>query len=380
MSFMVLVFAASTRAPWARAGAPHQSEIGVTPDRRVATTEDPRPGTAKAANVPVTGLVIVAGLAAAAWYLGGLLPLIGAPVFALVAGLVIRNTTGGGPAWGPGIDFTLRRLLRLAIILFGATLSFAQIVRIGGGSVVVIAVTVALALGLTTLFGRWMGAPAGLVRLIGIGTAICGATAILAVGPIIESREEEIVFAVTTIFLFNMLAVLVYPLLGHLLALSDPVFGVWAGAAIHDTSSVLAAAFAFSEPAGQTATVVKLVRTLALVPLALIYGIAHSVARRAAAGGGSGGARVNLVKIFPWFILWFVLAALLNSLGLVGAAASRGAAVAGKFLVVMVMAAVGLSADLRRMRRIGLAPLYVGLAASVVIAVASFGLITLLME
>ncbi len=172
--------------------------------------------------------------------------------------------------------------------------------------------TILLALGLTYLFGRWLRAPSGLVSLIGVGTAICGATAILTVGPIIEAREEEIAFAVTTIFLFNMLAVVVYPLLGHLLAFSDTIYGVWAGTAIHDTSSVLAASFAFSEPAGKVATVVKLTRTLMLVPLA--FGIAHSIAqgRRGAAGAGP---RVNLVKIFPWFILWFVVAAMLNTLG-----------------------------------------------------------------
>jgi uncharacterized membrane protein YadS len=178
--------------------------------------------------------------------------------------------------------------------------------------------------------------------------------------------------------------------LGHVLALSDTVFGVWAGAAIHDTSSVLAASFAFSDPAGQVATVVKLTRTLALVPLALLYGIAHSYGAARAAGtpsavrggrgaGSSAGAPVNLARIFPWFILWFVAAALLNTVGMVDASAGRWAGLLGKFLVIMVMAAVGLSADLARMRAIGLRPVYVGLAASVMIAVVSIVLIRLLM-
>jgi uncharacterized integral membrane protein (TIGR00698 family) len=329
------------------------------------------------------GVAAVAALAAVAWYVGGFAPIIGAPVLALVAGLVIRTVTGAPPAVRPGVDFTLKRLLRLAIILFGATLSFGQVVSIGAGSFTVIAATIVLALGLTSVLGRWLRAPAGLVRLIGIGTAICGATAIITVGPIIESKEEEIAFAVTTIFLFNMLAVVAYPLLGHALALSNTVFGVWSGAAIHDTSSVLAAAFAFSEPAGQVATVVKLTRTLALVPLALLYGVAHSYAQARGTGAGSAGGRtgvtVNLAKIFPWFILWFVGAALLNTFGLVGASAGRWASLIGKFLVIMVMAAVGLSADLARMREIGLRPVCVGLAASVMIAVVSIGLIRILM-
>jgi uncharacterized integral membrane protein (TIGR00698 family) len=324
------------------------------------------------------GLAVVALIAAAAWAFGGYLPLVGAPVLALATGVVIANGTRSSPAWRPGVDFTLKRLLRVAIVLFGATLSLAQVLQIGAGSLALILVTILLALGLTALLGRGLGTPAGLTGLIGVGTAICGATAILTVGPIIESKEEEIAFAVTTIFLFNMLAVVVYPLLGHLLALSDRAFGAWAGAAIHDTSSVLAASFQYSEPAGQVATVVKLTRTLMLVPLALVYGLAHSY-RQARLGAG-GRARVDLRKIFPWFILWFVLAAILNTAGLLQGPVVGWASLAGRFLVVMVMAAVGLSADLRRMRQIGLRPFYVGLVASVAIAFTSIILIRALMS
>jgi len=321
----------------------------------------------------IPGVAAVALTAGAAWALGGFVPLVGAPVLALAAGVFIANVIRTPPAWRPGVDVTLKRLLRLAIVLFGATLSLSQVLRIGAGSLAVLLVTILLALSLTALIGRWLRAPSGLTNLIGVGTAICGATAILTVGPIIESKEEEIAFAVTTIFLFNMLAVVVYPLLGHVLGLSDAAFGVWAGAAIHDTSSVLAASFQFSEPAGQVATVVKLTRTLMLVPLALAYGILHSY--RKSRQGVGGGVRVNIVKIFPWFILWFVLAAVLNTAGVLQGPVVRSASLAGRFLVVMVMAAVGLSADLRRMRAIGLRPFYVGLVASVMIAAVSIVLV-----
>jgi len=303
-------------------------------------------------------------MAAAAWYLGGFVPLVGSSVIALFAGAVVRNIIGTPAALVPGVEFTLSRLLRLAIILFGTTLSFTEIISLGGASFLVICVTVVLALGLTGLFGRWVQAPPGLVSLIGAGTAICGATAVLTVGPIIEAKKEEIAFAVTTIFLFNMAAVVVYPLLGHLLALPDATFGIWAGAAIHDTSSVMAASLAYSDPAGRAAMVVKLTRTLMLVPLALAFGI---VAHRYRS--------VSVAGIFPWFVLWFVLAAGLNTLGVFGTETVRLAGLAAKFLVVMVMAAVGLSADFRRMREIGLRPFYVGLFASVLIAAISLGLI-----
>lgn len=315
-------------------------------------------------DMPVIGLAVLVIMASAAWFLGGFMPVVGASVIALFAGAVIRNTLGTPEEFAPAVEFTLRRLLRLAIILFGTTLSFAEIVSLGGASFFIISVTVILALGLTGVFGRWVQAPPGLVSLIGAGTAICGATAILTVGPIIEAQKEEIAFAVTTIFFFNMVAVVVYPLLGHLLALPDATFGIWAGAAIHDTSSVMAASLAYSEPAGRAAMVVKLTRTLMLVPLALVFGImAHRY------------RSVSVTRIFPWFVLWFVLAAGLNTLGLFGPGTVRLAGLGAKFLVVMVMAAVGLSADLRRMRAIGLRPFYVGLFASVMIAAVSLGLI-----
>ncbi len=320
---------------------------------------------------------MIAALAGLAWYAGVLVPFVGAPVFALLAGFAIRNTVGVPAYAKPAVEFTLRRLLRAAIVLFGATLSFSQVMSIGAGSLAVVGVTIALGLGLVHAFGRWLRAPAGLVCLIGVGTAICGATAILTIGPIVRSREDEIAFAVTTIFLFNMLAVVVYPALGHLLAMPDAAYGVWVGAAVHDTSSVLAASFAFSEPAGRVATVVKLLRTLALVPLALGFGLAYGLARRP---GADEGGRIDLVRIFPWFVLWFAAAALLNTAGLVGDDAGRMASLAGKFLVVMVMAGVGLSADVRRIALIGPQPLGIGLAASVMIAAVSFSLVRLLVE
>ena len=321
----------------------------------------------------IPGLAVVIAIAAASWWLGTLVPVVGAAVFALLIGIAAGNLVSPPVALRPGVDFTLKRLLRVAIVLFGAGLSFAEVVMLGGGSLLIILTTIILALALTALFGRWLRAPSRLVHLIGVGTAICGATAIITVGPIIDATEDETAFAVTTIFLFNMLALLIYPFLGHLLGTSDRVFGVWAGTAIHDTSSVLAASYTFSDAAGDVATVVKLTRTLMLVPLAVLVGVL--VSTRAGRAAGPVGSRVRLARIFPWFILWFVAAALLNTFGLLPPPAIRAAAVAGKFMIVMVMAAVGLGADLRRMAHIGVRPFLIGLFASVLISVVSLMLI-----
>jgi uncharacterized integral membrane protein (TIGR00698 family) len=318
------------------------------------------------------GLAAAASLGVLGWVLGPFVPLAGGPLVALAAGALLRNTLGLPPSWRPGAEFTVKRLLRLAIVLFGTTLSLAEVLATGGGALVLIAATVVAALALTYLFGTWLRAPSRLVGLIGVGTAICGATAIITVGPILSSTADEIAFAVTTIILFNALAVAVYPVLGHLLALSDRLFGLWAGTAIHDTSSVLAAAYAYSDPAGQVATVVKLTRTLMLVPLALL--VAFAVSYRKMGGGRGEGAGVRLGAIFPWFVLWFAAAATLHSLGVLPPPAVRALGVTGKFLVVMVMAAVGLSADAAAMRRLGTRPLLIGLFASVLIAALSLTL------
>ncbi len=319
------------------------------------------------------GLALIVLIAGIAWQLGSAVPLIGASVVGLLIGLVLGNTAGLPAALRPGTDYTLKRLLRLAIILFGANLSFAEVAKIGAGSFVVILATIGLAISLTYTFGVLLRAPSRLVSLIGVGTAICGATAVVAIGPIIEAKEDETAFAISTIFLFNMLAVMIYPLLGRLLGLSDLVFGTWAGTAIHDTSSVLAASYTFSDAAGKAATVVKLTRTLMLVPLAFCFGVARSY--RVSRSGGSAAVRVDVVKIFPWFVVWFVAAALLNTLGLLSPRMVQVGALAGKFLIVMVMVAVGLGADLRRMRQIGLVPFFIGLFASVLIAVVGIFLI-----
>ncbi len=320
----------------------------------------------------VPGVVAVAVVAGAASWLGRLVPVIGGSVFGLVIGVILGSAVQTPNVLRRGMDYTLKQLLRLAIILFGASLGLGDVIRIGGGSLAVILLTIVLAISCTYLFGVWLRAPARLTSLIGVGTAICGATAILTIGPIIRAEEEETAYAVTTIFLFNMVAVLVYPLLGHLFGLSDLAFGAWAGTAIHDTSSVLAAGYTFSDSAGQAATVVKLTRTLMLVPLTVLFGAVHSYR---ASRSGVLGTRVDLMTVIPWFIVWFVLAALLNTLGLVPHSWVTVGADLGRFLIVMVMVAVGLGADLKRMRQIGGRPFLIGLFASALIATASIVLV-----
>ena len=205
-----------------------------------------------------------------------------------------------------------------------------------------------------------------------MGTAICGGSAIAAVSPVIGAKDDEIAYAMATIFLFNVIAVLIFPPLGHLLKFSDTAFGLWAGTAVNDTSSVVAAGYAFSNQAGAYATIVKLTRTTMIIPVSLIFAGAIAWQRKKLSQRGSA-AKYSFTAIFPWFILGFLLASLLNTLGLLKGNTAVYLSYTGKFLIVMALAAVGLSADLKQMVGPGLKPLLLGLIVWFVVSLVSIG-------
>lgn len=293
---------------------------------------------------------------------------------ALLSGIALANIVRLPAAVGPGVRFVLSKVLRTAIILLGAGLTLASIVGLGAATLwlVVICVCVAICLGL--LLARFARLPGAVGTLIGAGTAICGGTAILAIGPIIDATDEEIAYAVTTIFTFNIIALIAYPLLGHALHLTSVAFGSWTGTAVNDTSVVVATGYDYGKVAGATATIVKLTRTLLLVPLAFILGTAHA-ARRSGGSGSNFSAR-SLSKSIPWFVLGFAAMALLNGAGVLSAGLAHALTQIAGFLIVVVLAAVGLNVDLVKIGRLGLRPLVVGMALAVIMAVVSLSLVT----
>ena len=189
---------------------------------------------------------------------------------------MIKNTIGVGPIFQKGIDFALKKVLKGAIILLGLSLSFITVVTTGAKALTIILICVTFAITITYFIGKKLGLPDKLATLIGIGTAICGSTAIVAASPAIDARDEEVTFSVATITIFGVLAIFLYPLLGKMMALTELQFGTWSGVAVHETAQVVAAGFAFSDGAGQIATVVKLTRTVLLAPIVLILGILYS--------------------------------------------------------------------------------------------------------
>lgn len=320
----------------------------------------------------LSGILMSFVIALVATWLGYRYPIIGGPVFGIVVGIILNNTVGK-PAWlEAGIKFTSKKILQWAIIILGGGLSLTQVWKTGIQSLSVMLLTLSCAFIAAYSFGRLMKIPFKLTSLIGVGTAICGGSAIAAVSPIIEAEEMEVAYSISTIFFFNIIAVLIFPPLGHMLGFSDTAFGLWAGTAVNDTSSVVAAGYAFSSHAGAYATVVKLTRTTMIIPISLIFAFAYAYNRKKSAKTGNS-INYSFKRIFPWFILGFLGASLLNTLGVFNEYTVSFLSIAGKFLIVMALTAVGLSADFRKMIKTGLKPLLLGLLVWVTVAVVSIG-------
>jgi len=312
-------------------------------------------------NLPGVGLALA--LAIPAWGLGRWLPLIGGPVCAILLGMALALWPR--PDWfAPGLRFSARKLLQAAIILLGFEMNLYSVWNVGSQSLLVMFFTLSASFLAAWLAGRLLKLDGNTAILVGVGTAICGGSAIAATAPVIHAREKEVSYSISTIFLFNVAAVFLFPLAGRLLGLSDAGFGMWAGTAINDTSSVVAAGYSYSDAAGDFATIVKLTRTLMIVPVTLA--LAVYTARRSRAGG-----EFSFGRVFPWFVLGFLGASLARTLGLVSPEVGGWLAQTGKFAIVMAMAAIGLNSDLRQMARNGLRPLLLGLACWGAVALTS---------
>ncbi|MBS0639061.1 MAG: putative sulfate exporter family transporter [Acetobacteraceae bacterium] len=309
-------------------------------------------------------------IAIAALALGSLVPLVGAPLFAIAIGVLIANAAPGVPAnKSLKIGDVSKLALRGGIILLGASLDLGVIVHTGLGSLPLLAVTMTAGLVCALWLGKSLGIDWRMRCLIGIGTTICGASAIAALAPVIKARAEEIAYSVTVVFFFNMLAVFTFPPLGHLMGLTDNGFGIWTGTAVNDTSAVVAAGFAFSQDAGTTATIVKLTRTTLIIPLVLGFGLALPFLDPEAPRSSEGLAK-RIYAAVPMFIVIFVLAAAANTLGLIGPYAPLFQT-AGRWVMVVALAAVGLQGNWRAFAGSGTRPLVLGLVTWAVVAISS---------
>lgn len=349
--------------------------------------------TTLAKNLP--GLAVCLAIAVPCWIVGQLFPLVGGPVFAILAGMAIaavwkqptRRRTQ------PGIAFTGKKVLQAAVVLLGFGLNLAQIAQVGLTSLPIICSTIATALVTAYVLHKLLRMPTGISTLVGVGSSICGGSAIAATAPVIKAKDEDVAQAISVIFLFNVLAALVFPSLGGALGMSNDGFGLFAGTAVNDTSSVTAAAAAWDgmHPGSNAldyATIVKLTRTLAIIPITLVLGIwmarqesrdpLASEARENSAAKPAGKlGNFSLRRALPLFIVLFLAASVVTT-----AAASAGADPAlfeplktlSKFFIVMAMAAIGLNTDVVHLVKSGGKPILMGFACWVAITAVSLGM------
>lgn len=293
-------------------------------------------------------------------------------ILAIVLGMAFHNIVGTPIRAKAGVAFSLRRVLRLGVMLLGLQLTLGQLVAVGGGGLLVLVATVTATFAFTLWLGRVMGLDRRLTELVAAGTSICGASAVIATNAVTGGSDEDVAYAVACVTVFGSLSMLLYPMLPAVLALDAHAFGLWAGGSIHEVAQVVAAAFQHGVEAGELATVAKLSRVLMLVPV--VVGLSWLAARR---GRAQGERRAGRTPPIPWFVLGFVALVLFNSLVPMTPAILEQTAHVTTFLLAMALAAMGLETDVRKLRAKGWKPLLLGAGAWVFIAGFSLGLVKL---
>lgn len=313
------------------------------------------------------GFALCAAVGALAYVAGRLVPIVGAPVFAIVFGAALAALWKPPARFESGIRTAGRAVLQIAIVALGLTLQLREVFVVGAGSLPVMLGSAVVTLAAAYVVGRMLYVEPNLRRLLGVGTTICGGSAIAALAGVIEVSQAEFAYAISTVFLFNIIAVLIFPWIGHAFALSPHAFGLWAGTAVNDTSSVVATGFSYDRAAGNYAVIIKLTRTLLIVPIVLFYAGKRAWTQHAK-------ERIAWRAIVPWFIVWFLVAVAVNSLVPIPAAAHAAIAQVALVLIIFALSAVGLAVDVRAMRRVGVRPLLLGLILWGVIACTSLAI------
>lgn len=319
------------------------------------------------------GLVLALAIAFPAYFLGQLLPVVGGPVFAIAIGMLITLPWKNKQAVQPGVNFSSKIVLQWAVILLGFGMDLSDVLLQGSRSLPIILTTIATALVLAYLMYRVLKMQEKTSILVGVGSSICGGSAIAATAPVIGASDGEIAQSISVIFLFNVIAAVLFPSLGQALGLSNDGFALFAGTAVNDTSSVTAAAAAWDGLHGSDtltqATIVKMTRTLAIIPITLVLALVRT--RREKEQDTASGVQVSLRKIFPWFVLWFIAASVVTTVYHLDAPLTDILKNLSKFLIIMAMAAIGFNTDIVRLFKTGGKPIIMGLVCWVGISAVS---------
>ncbi|MBR5219023.1 MAG: YeiH family putative sulfate export transporter [Clostridia bacterium] len=324
----------------------------------------------------VLGVAICTAVAIVAIILEDLIPggILGASIIALFMGTIINSFFH--PDWiKPSLKFTSKKVLKCAIILLGASLSTGTILSVGKMTFFVMLFTFAMCFGGGYFVRKIFGLNWKLSNLISAGTGICGGSAIAAIAPVIDADDKDIAFALSSTFLFDMVMIALYPLMGKALGLSDIAYGIWAGTSVNDTASVVASGYAFSEAAGDFATMVKLTRTIAIIPTVLVFAYIGTRIKQKEMQTASDGQKVNIIKVVPWFICGFLALAIVNSAGLIPADVSSMMKSASKFLMVTALAAIGLGTSISDFKKAGLSPMFYGITIDTLVTLTALAVI-----
>lgn len=315
------------------------------------------------------GLVVCLAIAIPSWFLGKLFPIIGGPVIAILAGMLVALFWTPNDTFKPGVTFTSKKILQYAVILLGFGLNLSVILETGKQSLPIIICTIATSLLIAYVLHKVMHIDSNISTLIGVGSSICGGSAVAATAPVIEADDEEVAQAISVIFFFNVIAALIFPVMGRFLGFdttSGEAFGIFAGTAVNDTSSVTATASTWDSMwnlGSQTldkAVTVKLTRTLAIIPITLVLALIQAKKKKTEDKTGNS---FSLKSVFPMFILWFIIASIITTVCIsLGVEASVFSPLKdlSKFFIIMAMAAIGLGTNVVKLIKNGGKPILLG--------------------
>ena len=313
----------------------------------------------------ISGVLLCVLIAFPAWLTGRALPIIGSPILGILSGMVLAFWKR--PAvLEEGITYSSKKLLQYSIVLIGFDMNLFNVLRTGKETLFLMAFTLTSVFLSAYFIGRLLNVKKNTNILIGVGTAICGGSAIAATAPVIGAGNEDIASSISTVFLFNVIAAFLFPFIGHIFQMTDISFGLWAGTAINDTSSVVAAGYTYSDTAGNLAVIVKLTRTLMIIPITLVLAFYVSGEKRE-----NKESPFSLVKIIPWFVLGFITASILCTFVPIPAELKKVLVQTGKFLIIAAMAGIGLNTNIIKLVKNGLKPILLGMSCWLILSVVS---------
>ena len=322
------------------------------------------------------GIILSAIIAVFAMWVESLLPihLIGSAVIAMFVGMFLNKIISKTTIFAGGIKFTSKKLLKFAIILLGLSLNITTVLQVGRMSLTVMIFTLLTCFGGGYFIGRALGLNWKLSNLISAGTGICGGSAIAAISSVIDADDDDVAYAMSATFLFDMAMIVLFPIMGRALGMTDEAFGIWAGTAVNDTSSVVATGYAFSEAAGDFSTMVKLTRTLSIIPTVIAFAFIQLHLKKKEAEKNSENAdglkaNFSIKKIFPWFILGFVAMSVVASIFIVPAELVSGTKAMSKFFMVSALAAIGLNTSFSSFKKSGIRPMIHGFIISALVVI-----------